>query len=301
MTTAAISPNFFIVGAHKAGTTSLYTYLKQHPQVFMPERIKEPCYFRGDPRSFEPGPPLPERKNFYEELFEQAVGFKAIGEASTDYLYYSKKSALNIKQHDPQAKIIIILRNPIDRAYSNFIWALKEGLESERNFRRALDLEQARREIGMGSVWHYKAKGLYSSQVQDYLDVFNAHQVKIFLFEDLKEDASNVCRELFRFLRVDSFLPDTSIAHNVSGVARIAALQRTMKRPSGLLKLGYLLPAELRRKARAAVLKINTQNDRKRWPQLEKVDAVYLLDFYRKDILELQEVIGKDLGPWLKQ
>lgn len=301
MTTEAIGPNFFVVGAHKAGTTSLYTYLKQHPQIFMPDRIKEPCYFRGDPCSFEPGPPLQERKNFYIKLFERAVGFKAIGESSTDYLYYSRKSALNIKQHDPWAKIIVILRNPIERAYSNFIWALKEGVESERNFRSALNLEQARREQGMGSVWHYKAKGFYASQVRDYLDVFNTHQVKVFLFEELQKDATSVCQESFSFLEVDPFLPDTSISHNVSGVARIAVLQRALNRPSGLMKLGYLLPAGLRKLARAVVRKTNTQNDRKRWPQHEKDDAAYLLDLYRSDILELQEVIGKDLGPWLKQ
>jgi hypothetical protein len=153
----------------------------------------------------------------------------------------------------------------------------------------------------MGSFWHYKAKGFYASQVRDYLAAFSTHQVKIYLFEDLKNDAASVCRELFSFLGVDPYHPDTSILHNVSGVARIAALQRALNRPSGLLKLGYLLPAGLRKKARAAVRKINIQNDRKLWPQLEKNDAAYLLDIYRSDILELQEVIGKDLTPWLRK
>ncbi|PIE73877.1 MAG: sulfotransferase [Deltaproteobacteria bacterium] len=300
MTTKETSPNFFIVGAHKAGTTSLYAYLRQHPQVFMPERIKEPCYFRGDPGSFEPGPPQLEKESFYWELFKDAKGCKAIGEASTDYFYYSRKSALNIKEHDPRAKIIIILRNPIERAYSNYIWALKEGAESEKSFRQALDLEENRRKKGMGSVWHYKSKGFYASSVRDYLNIFNASQVKVILFEDLKNDANSVCQELFNFLGVDSFCPDTSTVYNVSGVAKIASLQRALNRPSGVMKLGYLLPAKLRKQARSVVRRFNTQNDRARWPQLENDDFAYLLDLYRNDILELQEVIGRDLSAWLK-
>jgi hypothetical protein len=299
MTTEATKPNFFIVGAQKAGTTSLYYYLRQHPQIFMPERIKEPCYFRGDPQSFEPGPPEPEKEAFYYDLFKDAKGYKTIGEASVDYLYYSRKSSLNIKQYDPQAKIIIVLRNPVDRAYSNYIWALKEGKESVWNFRKALDLEQERKEQGVGPVWHYKSKGFYAAQVSDYLEAFGADQVKIFLFDDLKKDNAGICRALFEFLEVDPFKPDTSTHHNVAGVARIPALQRLLNRPKGLMKMGYLLPARLRKNLRAAVKSLNTNTDRAQWPQMEREDAAYLLDLYRSDILELQEIIGMDLMPWL--
>lgn len=300
MTTNETRPNFFIVGAQKAGTTSLYSYLKQHPQIFMPERIKEPCYFRGDPRSFEPGPPQLEKEAFYYDLFKDAKGYKAIGEASVDYLYYSRKSSLNIKQYDPQAKIIIVLRNPVDRAYSNYIWALKEGKESIWNFREGLDLEQERKDRGVGPVWHYKSKGFYAAQVGDFLEAFGTDQVKIFLFEDLKKDNAAVCRALFEFLEVDPFEPNTSIHHNVSGVARIPALQRLLNRPTGLLKAGYLLPAGMRKKLRATVKNLNTNTDRKKWPQMEREDAAYLLDLYKSDILELQEIVGRDLTPWLQ-
>lgn len=292
-------PNFFIVGAQKAGTTSLYYYFKQHPQIFMPERIKEPCYFRGDHRSFEPAPPLAEEAARYTGLFTGAKGCKAIGEASVDYLYYSKKSAINIKQYEPHAKIIIVLRNPVDRAYSNYIWALKEGKESVWSFREALDLEKERKEQGVGSVWHYKSKGFYASQVQGFLDAFGADQVKIFLYEDLKNDVAGVCRALFDFLEVDPFEPDTSMLHNRSGVARIPALQRLLNRPVGLMKLGYLLPAGLRKRTRAAVKSLNTNTDSEQWPQMERADAAYLQDLYRNDILDLQEIVDRDLSPWL--
>lgn len=225
-------PNFFIVGAHKAGTTALYEFLRQHPHVYMPERIEEPCFFRGDPKDHEPGPHVHLEGNpegeAYLALFREAREEKAIGEASTDYLYYSAKTSRNIKHSIPNARIIIVLRNPEERAYSNFVWALKECIETTQSFRAALDLEDSRIAEKWGSVWHYKAKGFYTTQVKDYLDAFGEDLVTIYLYEDFKNDAGKMCRELFAFLGVDDhFEPNISKRHNVSGVPKNVRLLKS--------------------------------------------------------------------------
>ena len=133
----ARSPNFFIVGAARSGTTSMWEYLKQHPDIFMPEGFayKEPSYFCNlyGYNDF----------NLYLELFAGVKEEKAVGEASTPYLT-SPESAAWIREVYPAAKIIILLRNPVDRAYSMYNWMIKEGYEGVYPFEEALDVEKVR-------------------------------------------------------------------------------------------------------------------------------------------------------------
>lgn len=293
-------PNFFIVGAHKAGTTALYEFMRQHPQVYVPEDIKEPCFFRGDPKDHTAGPPVrldsPEGEA-YLALFKEARKEKAIGEASTDYLYYSAKSARNIKQYIPNARIIIVLRNPVERAFSNYVWALKECKETAQSFGEALDLEESR----IAERWgHYKAKGFYATQVKDYLDAFGEDQVAVYLYEDLKEDAGKTCREIFAFLGIDdSFEPNTSKKHNISGIPRNLRLQKLLREPNSIMKLGYLLPKGLRSRARSMLLRLNTDIRKSAMPVFDPEVRTYLKNLYRSDIVALQDLIHRDLSSWL--
>ena len=183
-------PNFFIVGAQKAGTTSLYHYLNQHPQVYMSPR-KEPHFFEGMHSEFR----RPGRRSTpvsdlaaYQALFEGASDERAIGEASASYLYSTRAPDL-IKSSVPNARIIAVLRNPADRAYSNFLHCVQVGREPLGSFAEALQAEQSRMRDKWGPLWYYKHKGFYYAQVKRYLDTFGQGQVGVWLYEDLRYDA----------------------------------------------------------------------------------------------------------------
>src|ERR687883_42510 len=155
-------PNFFVVGAQKAGTTSLYYYLKQHPEVYM-SPVKEPHFFEGMQSEFY----RPGRKVMpvtclgdYQALFQGVSNEKAIGEASASCLYSPKAPAL-LKGAIPNAKLIAVLRNPVDRAYSNFLHCIRVNREPLPSFAGALQAEEGRIRNNWGPLWHYKQKGFY--------------------------------------------------------------------------------------------------------------------------------------------
>ena len=226
-------PNFIIIGAMKSATTSLYTYLKQHPDIFM-TNIKEPMFFNN----------LNEKNNFYIKegmrkrrkirtfkeyfnLFKNATNQKAIGEASPQYIY-DKECPKLIKKHLPNTKIIAILRQPIDRAYSNFLHAKRSGKEDIEDFITAIHEEESRIKNGWNPLYHYINKGYYFKQLARYYEVFEKENIKIILFSELKKNPINTIKNVFRFLNVDEdFIPNTKHKANTSGV------------PKGLL--GYII------------------------------------------------------------
>lgn len=144
-------PNFFIVGAAKSGTTSLYHYLKQHPEIYM-SPVKEPKYFLASINKFPhngPGDIEVDKKiirtwDEYLKLFSNASVEKCIGEASCGYLYYCELVAPSIKRISPEAKIIIVLRNPVERAFSAYCYLFREGRET-LSFEEALKIEEERK------------------------------------------------------------------------------------------------------------------------------------------------------------
>ncbi len=224
-------PNFFIVGAASCGTTSLYTYLKQHPEVFLPA-LKEPHYFA------QLRPIWEQRYLFtyvteetdYLALFSKATGFKAIGEASPSYLW-CPAAAERIHRAVPRAKIIILLRDPVERAYSHYLMNLREGLQ-DRPFFEALQDDWNRERKGWGVSQLYVELGLYAEQVRRYLELFGPSQVLILMFDDLRRSSPNQKATLGRVLRFIGVDPacldriDTSYVENSFGVARWAWAQR---------------------------------------------------------------------------
>jgi hypothetical protein len=292
-------PNFFIIGAQKAGTTSLYYYLKQHPQVYMSPR-KEPHFFEGMHSEFyRPGRTIPPVTNLedYQALFEGVSDEKAIGEASASYLYSPRAPAL-IRRSIPHAKLIAVLRNPADRAYSNFVHCVQVGREPLGSFVEALQAEKRRIRENWGPLWHYKQKGFYYAQVKRYFDTFGQDQVKIHLYDDLKGSPFSTLRDIFRFLDVDeTFAPDLSIEHNTAGVPKnksIYAMAKRLASRNPALKVALLerfLPAGPRRYVKNKIFV--------KPPPLPAEVRRQLIDSYREDILQLQELIGQDLSPWL--
>ena len=179
-------PNFFIVGAAKSGTTALYEYLKKHPNIFMPK--KELYYFGKDFTFREAHTPLEYYMSFFEAIPPNA---KQIGEASVWYLY-SKTAAVEIKEFQPKAKIIIMLREPTEMLYSLHSQQLYSGNEDIEGFEMALQAEFARKKgqqlppyIGCPyEALHYSEVPRYYEQVKRYIDVFGKENVHIILFND---------------------------------------------------------------------------------------------------------------------
>src|SRR5918994_968558 len=204
-------PNFFIVGAQKAGTTSLYHYLNQHPQIYM-SPVKEPFFFdheinsKGDVvvRGFAGRRQAPRYANLeeYQALFRGVGGETAIGEASPLYIY-APGTPERIKEYVPEARSVALLRNPADRAYSAYLHALRIGVEPLADFAQALREEEERIRNGWHYVFHYRNRGLYYEQIKRYYEVFGRESVGVWLYDDLKEDPARMVRSVFRFLGVE--------------------------------------------------------------------------------------------------
>ena len=186
-------PNFLIVGAQKSGTTSLHIYLKEHPEVFMPEKLKEPKFFVSPIfKKITSNQPLYTKVmnhsifkwKDYLKLFEKIQKEKAIGESTTAYLYYYKVAIELIKEYLGDIKIIISLRNPIDRAFSAYLHLRRENFENI-SFEEALKKENTRKGLNWIPLYYFTSIGFYYHQVKAYLDNFD--RVKIVLFDDLKK------------------------------------------------------------------------------------------------------------------
>jgi hypothetical protein len=304
-------PNFFIVGAQKAGTTSLYHYLNQHPQVYM-SPIKEPFFFdhemdsKGEVVRREFGghrqPPRFTNIEEYSALFEGVRGEKAIGEATPLYIY-APGTAERIERYVPGAKSIALLRNPADRAYSAFLYAVRIGVEPLTDFAQALREEPLRMRNGWHYVFHYRSRGLYYQQLKRYYEVFGRERLGVWLYEDMREDPASVAQSVFRFLEVDdTFASDTTSRHNPAGVpasvsARAAirvtdkavgVLRKVLAPTSGMLPLAF----KMRRLVQSRVLTEPPPID----PELREG----LVEGYKEDILRVQDLIGRDLSTWLR-
>jgi Sulfotransferase family len=176
-------PNFLIIGAGKAGTSSLYQYLKQHPQIYM-SPIKETNFFAlegqdlnfADPRDRINKYSITKIEDYYAQ-FEAVSNETAIGEASPLYLY-EPKAPEQIQHYIPDVKLIAILRNPVDRAYASFLYLHREQRESLEYFSEALDAEPSRIQNNYPWIWHYKNLGFYAEQLQRYFEKKNLTESK---------------------------------------------------------------------------------------------------------------------------
>ena len=308
-------PNFLVIGAAKSGTTSLYQYLREHPQIYM-SPVKEPEFFsymgekidRRDPRLAPAIFAITEWKD-YEALFKNVRNETAVGEASPGYIY-SPEAPKRIKQFLPQAKLIAVLRNPVARAYSHFTMRLNKSsdivVEPVRDFEEVLKAEESRIRDGWLAGWHYKRRGFYYEQLKRYFDLFDRSQIQIYLYEDLEENTLKVVRGLYQFLGVeDRFVPVLERVHN-QGKYEAAVKNDAWRdfltgenRLKGVLK--QLVPTKYRTDLKKYLLEKNmtfTDKPTRSGPTPELKEK--LLAEYRPDILKLQELIHRDLSAWLR-
>jgi hypothetical protein len=305
---AVAHPNFFLVGAARSGTTSLWHYLRDHPEIHMPSGLvgKEPTFF------CDLTPPWATKYRTYEQyltLFTRAGRRKAVGDASTNYLV-APESAARIHERYPEARIVVILRNPVQRAYSLYRFLCGWGLESAATFEKALAREHERfgnerfkqRMQVLYYAFHYVNSGLYSAQLERYFKTFSRERVFVVLYDDLKRDAVETSREVYRFLGVDAeFEPEIAI-HNASGFPLSIAAQGAIARR---WHTHPLVPrGEVRRRDRLhfpVAFGINTLLGRYRSARMRPETRRALTKQFRDDVEKTAVLIGRNLDSWLEE
>jgi sulfotransferase family protein len=311
-------PNFFIVGAPKAGTTSLYNYLGQHPQIYM-SPLKEPNYFAAEmrfenfvaearPRIAEEMRALQEylrgnmrQKRFgglvstwedYLRLFGNVADEIAIGEATPCYLW-SETAARNIAARIPGAKIIINLRNPVDRAFSQYLHMLTVGA-TRRSFRDQIHANLSCETRLLGPLRPLLEYGFYNEQVSRYLEAFPASQIHISFYEELQRAPERLLTALFSFLGVDpSFAPDLSLRYTEPRIPKLLGTAYFLRKWRIWPYLRKLTPQPLVSRLSSLMLRERASLT------MAAADRAFLTEYYRDDIEKLARLLNCDLSAWL--
>lgn len=296
-------PNFFIIGAQKSGTSALAGWIQNHPQVFM-AFPKEPGYLAfleaGYPYLDGFGRPAPasdwvvnDRQKYLNLFAGTSSKAAVIGEASTWY-FSIPGVAQRIKLLSPDARILVILRNPADRAYSAWCHARQEQLEPCDQFSDALDMEQERGEVEF--LLRYHRMGMYSEALREYKKVFDPSRLMVLFYEDLVDDEAVLWKKLCAFLNIDT-LAKVPLRRrlNQSGQPRLRLLQSLLKSYRFRRTVKAVVPHR-----GAALIKEKLDNaNLQRFPPLDKISRIRLQQFYRQDIEALSALTGRDLHSWL--
>jgi len=294
-------PNFLVVGAAKSGTTSLFNYLTQHSEIFIPE-VKECRFFSQLPKNFNglgaeffPNSGITDKRTYFKLFCEHED--KVCGDISNDYLYYYEESIKNIKKYlGDEIKIVIVLRNPTDRAFSSYMHHIRDGWENI-SFEQALDDENRRIEENWGWSYHYVKTGMYYYQVKAYLD--NFRHTKIYLFEELKSK-DILLKKLYAFLEVrfNKELKDNK-EYNVSGYPRNKLIHNLLNKDHAIKKIikpvvNSILPKGSIQKVVSNIQKKNLINIAMKNDTRKKLKNVF-----EDDISKLSNLIEMDLSHWL--
>ncbi|TMK23902.1 MAG: sulfotransferase [Actinobacteria bacterium] len=302
-------PDFFIVGHAKSGTTALYEMLRRHPQIYMPES-KEPWFFARDMRRrFQPpgSPGAPETLDQYLALFADAGADQLVGEASSSYLW-SRTAASAIAKARPDARVIAILREPASFLRSLHLQLLQTHVEVERDLRRAIALEAARRRgrhvprrSPRPQLLQYSDHVRYSEQLRRYHELFGRDQVLVLIYDDFRRDNEQVVRRVLRFLEVDESHPIELVDANPTILIRSQQLDDLVHAVSvgrgnysrvakGTLKA--LAPRVLRR----GILRLAQR--RVVYGKAPPPDPQLMLELRRRfksEVVALSEYMGRDL------
>jgi len=294
-------PSFIVIGAAKAGTTSLYRYLGQHPDIFM-SPVKEPRFFalEGHPLDFRgPGDERVKEKTVttleaYRKLFDGVRNERAAGEASVVYLHHEGAPA-RIAQHVPDVKLIAMVRHPVDRAYSGYLYHRRDGWEPLDRFEDALREEPRRLAAGWYYAWGYRDQGFYYRSLSRYFERFDRQRIRIYLYDDFSRDPRAVLADMFRFLEVDDrFEPDVSMRHNPSGQPRSPRIQRFLTRRHPLKEaVKRIIPEDWGHRLISFVMPANLDR-----PALAPETRAEMIEGYREDTARLEDLIGRDLSAW---
>lgn len=300
MNLAGPGPEFFVIGAGRSGTTSLHQYLAQHPQIFV--AAKNPAFFYacdlvGSPFEHDPSS-LPadfvRSRDEYERRYAAAPSGAMRGDVSPVYLA-STRVAGRIARSLPSAKLIAILRDPVDRVYSRYVSRHRDGLESAPTFEALVEHELAEPLVRDDAHGSYLPGGMTSHFLQTYIDHFPREHVAIHLFEDFARSTSATMREVCRFLGVDDgFAFDLSRIHNQGGgrirnrsMGRLWAASEPLRRG-----LRPFLPKGLRDRA---FRKVTADSEP---VPMSTATRRRLREVYADDVARLAKLTGRDLSHW---
>ena len=297
-------PNFLIVGAAKSGTSSLHNYLNQHPDIFMPSytqngmKVKEPRFLITKL--------VKERLHngvwdfdSYCELFKNSDVYSLVGESTVLYLYYYDEAIKNIKKYlGSNVKIVIMLRNPIERAYSAYNFLKRKGIREQLSFEQALENEFLRmKNPNETPMIFYKKMGLYFDSVKAYLDNFK--DVHIIFYDDFSVNTEKSVSDTISFLGASTEpLIDTKKRYNVGGKNwRFNWIRSLFLEENAFKKVTkYILPKFFRKSVAKVLISIFTR----RAIKMQESTRRSLINYYREDVSNLSELLGKDLKHWLK-
>ena len=280
-------PNFLIIGATKSGTTVLYEYLKQHPQIYM-SPVKETNFFRDDKNIEE-----------YYAYFQGVTDEQAIGEASPTYLGHPK-AYKRIAHYLPNVKLIAIFRNPVDRAYSHFFMEYRlelNGMNDRQILKYFTEIVESQKTPVIIN------RGFYYTLIKRYLEVFNSEQIKICLYEDLKNDPATLIQDIYQFLGVDQTytISDKKTYYNKGGIQKNKFLYvslNNLKKYFNAFFKGFF-PEKINKIIYNIYNNIRNSNLSSP-PKLTSEIRQELIEIYREETLNLQDLIKRDLSSWLK-
>lgn len=292
-------PDFLIVGAAKCGTTSLGDYLNEHKDVFI-SNPKEPKYltysflkngYKGKGDDFTKKKATKTIED-YKTLFKKAKPNQLKGESSVDLLYYYEKTIPIIKETLGDPKIIIMLRNPIKRAFSAYSHMVRDGREN-LSFIDGLNHELEREKLDYEFIWAYKKASFYADATKAFLDNFT--NVKVIIFKDFVKNQEQSTKDVLEFLgshnESDDFL---EIHRNISGKPKSQLLNTLLLKDSFIKTiLKKLMPANFRAKFKNSIQKNNLNPI-----VMQEHEANYLKGVFDKDIDKLQDILGTNLSNW---
>ena len=282
-------PNLFIVGAPKGGTTSIHAYLSNVPEIYM-SRIKEPNFFSAATVSKKhPVKPIRDRKK-YLELFKNARYEKYLGEASPSYLA-DPEAPKFIHEMSPGAKIIISLRDPIERLFSHYLMYIRDGWwyhsfkqQIQKEFKKKID--PSARIMELNTSFYYE-------NVKRYLNIFGPNQVKIIIFEEFVKDPKGTLQEILKFLDIENSFFDFNLEKFNPYIEVRGQLRKSIRRNESLAKLVKLLmPKSLRLFLRYKYFIKDAPK-----PIMESTDREFLKELYHSDVEKIQSLLGRIL-PW---
>ena len=300
----SIKPNFFIVGAPKCGTTALSEYLRVHPNIFMSDP-KEPMYFSKDIKKIRvPSISWVEYINLFQECEDEHV---AIGEASVNYLI-SSVAISNIHYFNEKAKIIVMLRNPVDMVQSLHSQRVYSQMENETDFEKAWNLQDSRKK-GMNLPNNYKYAfdlmykdfAMYGNQMERLFSIFPREQVKIIFFDDFKRSTQEIYGEILDFLNVPFDGRTDFPIMNANKTIRIYWLESILRkiinkfeRPANKIKKKL----RIKKFGVDKILLLNTRHIKR--TSISPSFRDELLNEFKGDVEKLSYLLNKDLSNWLK-
>lgn len=292
-------PNLLIVGAAKSGTTSLHNYLKQHPDFFMTDH-KEPHFLINNEIGVKRVHKAVTTLSDYQKMFEGSSEYKYRGESSVMYLPFPDIAIRNIKKYlNKDVKIIIMLRNPIERAFVGYLHNVRYNTSENLSFEEAIEKSEERYQKinDMTPDTRYLHVGMYYNQVKKYMDEFGKN-VHVVIYDDYVSNINGCIKRVFDFLNVNNIEIDSSQRHMVGGwIFKNPILRKLMVSENGLKSFAKLLLPNsiLRKKIRTIVMRFGTSKT----PELTSKMRKFLEDYYRHDIVNLENLLDKDLN-WNK-